>query len=229
MRALAAVVATLLPLAIAATAIAEGPEAGLVVDYGSGRVETVCVAFEGDSIAGDELLARAGFDVNAFSGLVCAIGETGCEHSGSFDSCTCECRSGGDGCVYWAFFSRSRDEAGWRYSSLGLRALEAESGDLQGWRWGSGAPGAAPAPPPLSFEDVCGGVTPAAEAPGATPPPAQEAAAAPVASTPAPAAVSDAQAKDGGARWRPLVIGAMGSALAIGALGGWWRWRRRGG
>lgn len=134
-------------------AAADG-EAGLVIDWGDGRVETQCVAFEGDSISGADLLERAGHDLNQFSGLVCAIDNTGCQHSGSFDSCTCECTGSGD-CVYWAYFVQPY-AGSWRYSALGVFATETKDGDLQGWKWGPGGPASAPPPAPTSFEAVCG-------------------------------------------------------------------------
>ena len=173
MRAIVVAIALILvSLGPTTAALADG-EAGVVIDYGDGRIETACVAFAGDGIAGDELLVRAGVEVNHFSGLVCSIDEVGCHHSGSFDSCTCECGSG-DPCVYWAFFSQEYGDAAWRYSSLGFRGLDARDGDLQAWRWGEGRPGAAPAPALLSFEDVCGHppssfVTPTAVSAGTTP------------------------------------------------------------
>ena len=149
-----AIALILVSLGWTTAALADG-EAGVVIDYGDGRIETACVAFAGEGIAGDELLVRVGVEVNHFSGLVCSIDDVGCQHSGSFDSCTCECGSGGP-CVYWAFFSREYGDAAWHYSSLGFRGLDARDGDLQAWRWGEGRPGAAPAPALLSFEDVCG-------------------------------------------------------------------------
>ena len=192
MRRLALALAAALALSFATTALADG-EAGIVIDYGDGRVETACIAFSGDGIAGEELLRRVGADVNHFSGLVCSIDDLGCQHSGSFDSCTCECGSGGP-CVYWAFFSRAYEDDAWRYSSLGFRALDAKDGDLQAWRWGEGVPGSAPAPALISFEDICGHaptslatatVVPMTEAP--TPAPSPTPATADATATSAPA------------------------------------------
>lgn len=146
--------ATLLALALAAVVQADG-EAGLVIHWGDGRVSTHCIAFGGDSITGDEMLERAGYNINQFSGLVCSIGGVGCQHSGSFDSCTCECQSGGDDCVYWSFFEQPYG-ATWRYSALGAFIARAEDGELHGWQWGEGGPASAPVPPATSFEAVCG-------------------------------------------------------------------------
>jgi hypothetical protein len=130
-------------------------EAGLVIHWGDGRVDTHCVAFSGDSISGDALLERAGYDINQFSGLVCAIDNVGCQHSGSFDSCTCGCQGGGDDCTYWGFFQQPYG-AGWHYSALGAFSARSDDGDLQGWKWGEGGPASAPAPPATTFEAVCG-------------------------------------------------------------------------
>ncbi|GBD24671.1 hypothetical protein HRbin29_02353 [bacterium HR29] len=161
-----------LPVAVACVAalplaaLADG-EAGLVIDYGDGRVETYCVAFEGDRITGQELLERAGLDVNQFSGMVCAIDGVGCRHQGNFASCHCQCEDLSD-CTYWAYFVQ-RNDGGWVYSSLGFQSQVARHGDLHGWRWGKGTAGSAPKPPPLTFADVCGGAGPS---PTGSPPPA---------------------------------------------------------
>jgi hypothetical protein len=144
-------IAAFVPFALAH---ADG-EAGIVIHWGDGRVSTHCIAFEGESTTGDRLLERAGYDINQFSGLVCAIDDVGCEHSGSFDSCTCECQSGGGDCTYWGFFRQPYGDT-WFYSALGAFSARVEDGDLQGWKWGKGGPASAPAPPATTFEAVCG-------------------------------------------------------------------------
>ena len=145
--AIAALSAGLLTVSVAR---ADG-EAGLVIDYGDGRVDTYCVAFEGDSISGEDLLERAGVAVDDKGGLVCTIGGTGCPPS----DCLCRCRSGGSDCTYWAFFTQ-RYGASWVYSALGYRLQRATDGDLHAWAWGPGGPASAPAPASMTFEQVCG-------------------------------------------------------------------------
>jgi MYXO-CTERM domain-containing protein len=135
-------------------ALAEG-EAGLVVEWGDGTVSAFCIGFDGDSISGDRLLAEAGLVASDFTGLVCSINSVGCQHSGTFDSCTCECAVGSDSCVYWAFFTQSHGES-WRYSALGFRSQAARDGDLHGWRWGERSSNSATAPRNITFEHVCG-------------------------------------------------------------------------
>ena len=154
MRQLVALIAVIAGLAGVATASADG-EAGLVIYWGDGTVSTHCIGFNGGSISGDALLSRAGYNVNQFSGLVCGIDAIGCQHSGTFNSCTCECKTGDDDCTYWSFFQQPYGET-WRYSALGIFVAEAEDGDLQGWQWGPGGPASAPAPAAITFEAVCG-------------------------------------------------------------------------
>lgn len=238
MKALAAAAAALLALALAGgAALAEGPEAGLVVDYGDGRVETHCVPLGGaESVSGDELLALAGLEINELAGLLCAIGDAGCEHEGTFDSCTCECdRGGGDACVYWALFSRGPDDDRWRYAATGMYGLRAADGDLHGWSWGEGGPGRGDAPPPLTFADVCGAPAVSAAAPPPAAPaeaPTPEAAAperADAAAEPEPESAAGAGGGDegGGPDWRAIAIGSGSAAaaalLAAGALAAWRR------
>jgi len=135
-------------------ALADG-EAGVVVVWGDGSTSAVCVPFEGDSIDGGDLLAAAGFSLHEFSGLVCSINGVGCEHSGTFGSCLCQCAAGSDDCVYWSFFTRRYGEP-WRYAATGFRANSVSNGDLHAWQWLPASSAAPPAPPAATFEDVCG-------------------------------------------------------------------------
>ncbi|MGI8925561.1 MAG: hypothetical protein ACR2HN_02800 [Tepidiformaceae bacterium] len=140
-------------LAVIGFASADG-EAGLVIQHGDGTTDAFCIAFSGDSISGDELLRRANVPVVQFSGLVCAIGpREGCFQPSSFESCACQCK--GNDCTYWAFFTQ-RYGASWRYSAIGYQGQESKDGDLQGWKWGQGGPNSAPAPQPITFEQICG-------------------------------------------------------------------------
>lgn len=168
-RFVAAVVgAAVLALCVFGTAAADG-EAGLVIQEG-GTVRTYCVPFTGDGIRGDQLLTRAGQTFDAYGGgsglAVCSINEQGCNDAGSFASCFCQCQ-GGD-CTYWAFFTQEYGK-GWVYSSRAFNLLSAGDGDVHGWKWGSGGPNSAPAPQPITFEQICGhppqgGVAPTATA-----------------------------------------------------------------
>lgn len=163
-------------VAVVQAASADG-EVGLVLQEGD-AVTTYCVAYEGGGISGEALLERAGLAVEQFGGsgarTVCAIGGTGCSDASSFASCFCQCQ-GGD-CTYWAFFTREYGAA-WVYSSLGFNLLQAQDGDVHGWKWGKGGPNSAPAPAEVTFEQVCGhaprgGVDPATpEQPTAVAPP----------------------------------------------------------
>lgn len=152
-------IAIMLGLALAlllATSVARAEgEAGLVVDFGNGEVITYCVPFEGSDISGAQMMDQVGLNVNQFSGLVCAIDGTGCEHSGTFDSCTCECKVGSGSCTYWSFFNQ-RYGGSWVYAANGLHSARSKDGDLQAWKWGPGGPSSAPPPGAISFEQVCG-------------------------------------------------------------------------
>lgn len=234
MKALAAATAIALAALLPALALAEGPEAGLVVDYGDGRVETYCVALgDTESVSGDELLELAGLEINELSGLLCSIEGSGCEHEGTFDSCTCECDWGsGEACIYWALFSRAPDDDRWRYSPTSVDGLRAADGDLHGWSWGEGGPGWGDAPPPLAFADVCGAPAtpePAPEAVAATPEPTPDAVAAGQPDSgrePEPAVAANADGDGGGPDWRAIAIGSAVAAALLAAVAGVWRQRR---
>lgn len=182
-RLLAAALLTLLCVSAVQSARADG-EAGVVIEE-EGEVRTYCVAFSGDSIAGDDLLDAAGLtyeDVGTGAGAVlCAIEEVGCFDASSFNTCWCECQgSGGSDCVYWAFFTRDYGE-GWVYSARAFDRIDATDGDLHAWKWGQGGPSSAPRPSEaITFESVCG------HAPrGGAPPPAAATSTPPPTSTPA--------------------------------------------
>lgn len=171
----------------AGVARADG-QAGLYIDYGNGRVETYCVAFEGESITGQELLERAGVEVNQFSGMVCAIDGVGCRHQGNFKSCHCQCEDLSD-CTYWAYFVQ-RNDGGWVTSPLGFLSQVARDGDMHAWVWAVGTTGRAPPPPPMTFASVCG--ERAETRPAATVPPTGAATAFPTASGAPPTASAEA-------------------------------------
>ncbi len=157
-------------------------EAGVVIDE-DGQVRTYCVAFEGESISGDDLLTAAGIsyeDLGTGAGSVlCALDGVGCFNASSYDTCWCEFDDGG---VYWAFFTREHG-SGWVYSARAFDRVDASDGDLHGWKWGEGGPSSAPQPSDaITFESVCGhppqgGAPPAATA--TSPPPTAPATTAP--------------------------------------------------
>jgi hypothetical protein len=90
-----------------ATFAGEPNQAGLVVQFGDGRVETRCVAFQDEEISGaDLLLTHSGFDtvIDASSGMgitVCQIETEGCAYPA--EPCFCRCMGGGE-CAYWNYF-----------------------------------------------------------------------------------------------------------------------------
>jgi hypothetical protein len=116
------------------------------------------VAFEGESITGEDLLRAVGLSFEQFGGgarALCSLDGIGCGDPSSFDSCFCQCQSGSGSCTYWAFFVQ-RYGGDWRYSSMGFNLAEVRDGDLHGWKWGSGSLQSAPPPAEITFEDVCG-------------------------------------------------------------------------
>lgn len=128
----------------------------VVVDTG-GSVRKACVLFSEASISGLEALRRAGMSpvVEGFAGeggAVCALNGVGCPADGS--CLTCQAPS------YWAYH-RADGGGGYAYSSAGAGSTRVTDGDVEGWRWGTGA-----APPLVTVDSVCG-----AEAPPATAPP----------------------------------------------------------
>ena len=129
-------------IGVGATSGQEPNHASLVVVYPDGRVETMCVEFDEETISGAELLRRSGLSV-VFSGSggfgegVCRIDDTGCSDPGN---CFCQC-SGGD-CAYWSYFALN-DDREWQFQQVGASQRTLRDGDVDAWVWGSG--GAPPA------------------------------------------------------------------------------------
>ena len=130
-----------------------GSQAGLVIEHGDGSVDTYCVGFSGDSITGDQLLAKVGIAVLQLNGAVCAVGnQEGCFQPHDFNSCFCDSFPPKN--TYWSFFTAKHGQP-WSYSAVSFLSAKAKDGDMQAWRWGVGGPNSAAPPPALSFEQVC--------------------------------------------------------------------------
>jgi hypothetical protein len=124
-------------LVVLAPALAQGPNvAGLIVDYGDGRVSYAVIPFEEDQINGLDLLSRSGFDVVSvgFGGLgdaVCQVGNTGC----SVDDCrTRMCQTSDADSPFWQF-SKLGDDGEWLFVATGASGARVHDGDIYAWSW----------------------------------------------------------------------------------------------
>ena len=110
-------------------------QAGVVVDFGNGRLQTTCVTFTEPSLTGLELLQRAGLPLaiaqQPSGALVCQIGDTGCPA----DDCFCACR-GGD-CAFWNYWHAQNGD--WSFSPIGAAHYTVQPGAVDGWAWGGNA------------------------------------------------------------------------------------------
>jgi hypothetical protein len=127
-------------------------QAAIVVTTGEGTTENRCVAFEGEDIAGLDLLKGSGFDtefdVKGFGSAICSISGVGC----AADDCFCKCGGVGE-CVYWSYWHLEED--GWQYAASGASSYRVSHGDVDGWTWGPGSITRAIEPPGVSFEEIC--------------------------------------------------------------------------
>jgi hypothetical protein len=137
------------------TALAGDPnQAALVVQFSDERVETRCIAFEGEEITGSEMLVRSDLDaiMDVSSGLgitVCQIDGQGCVYPA--EHCFCQCMGGGE-CAYWNYFYRDPGADAWVYSPLGAGIHKASQGSVEAWVWGDGR---TPPAKNLTFEAIC--------------------------------------------------------------------------
>jgi MYXO-CTERM domain-containing protein len=123
-------------------------KAGIVVRYGDGRVEKMCVFFDEPSISGLDLLDRSGetyvAEKSALGSAICKIDDQGCAYPS--EDCFCKYPN------FWGYWNRDPDEPVWEFASTGAADHEVRDGSVDGWSWG---PNGAPAPPLVAFEDVC--------------------------------------------------------------------------
>lgn len=138
----------------AATPDAPLQQAGLVVVFADGTVESRCVGFTEEAITGYDLLAAGDFvartEITSMGPSVCSVDGQGC---GDGEDCFCQCKS--STCTYWTYWQWLPD--GWRYANAGAATLQVRHGDVQGWVWGESKPNSPSenAPPPLAFGDIC--------------------------------------------------------------------------
>jgi hypothetical protein len=151
------------------------PQAGLVIQFGEGNLQTACVELGPDGEAtGEEVLRAAGFDTvidytSGFGGgTVCKVDAQGCNFPAEACFCQCTMRPG-DPCVYWTYFRLI--EGQWRYSNLGVSNTTLRPGEVEAWVWGPGGTSAGAAPPVITFDEICGASSEAAVVPSATPSP----------------------------------------------------------
>lgn len=146
-----------LAVAIGDVGIAQAPpayaSAGLIVDYGDGRISYAIVPFEEQSISGIDMLRRSGLDLVTvpFGGLgvgVCAIGSTGCDPG----ACrTRLCQSADRESPFWQFV-RQGDDGTWAPAALGASQARVEDGDVDAWVW-TGTPPELPTVTMASLRD----------------------------------------------------------------------------
>ena len=129
---------------------AEGPhQAGLLVDFGQGRVFTTCVTFSEDQLSGVEILRRSGLEIvvehSGIGQAVCKIGDVGCNYPASH--CFCECLR--TPCNYWSYWYLA--EGVWVYSGMGGSDRLVTDGQVDAWVWGDGSR----QPGEYGFDDLC--------------------------------------------------------------------------
>lgn len=110
--------------------------AGLIVDYGDGRVSYAWVPFSEDEISGVELLERSGLDVVtvSFGGMgeaICQIDDTGCPVG---DCRTRMCQTSDPESPFWRY-SRQTDDGTWRFAATGASGAKVRDGDIDAWVW----------------------------------------------------------------------------------------------
>jgi hypothetical protein len=122
----------------ASRAAAQEPQhaAVLIVEYGDGRTDALCVSFAEESISGAELLLRSGLEVGLEPGglgvQVCEIDGVGCKVGR--EPCFCQCK--GSTCAYWSYFQWQGGQ--WLYSPVGASQRMLKDGDADAWVWGDG-------------------------------------------------------------------------------------------
>ena len=153
-RVLSLVAALVASGALVSVASGEARAAGLhraaVIVEGDGQTHRVVVEFPEESITGVELLRRAGADpvVYAYSGIGGAV----CRLYGVGRDAGPDCLGGtGGDARYWAYFRAPAGTTTFRYAAVGGGASTVRDGDVEGWRYGTGA-----APTYASIDTILG-------------------------------------------------------------------------
>lgn len=125
--------------------------AGLVIDYGDGRVSYAWVPFVEESITGIELLERSGLTLVtvSFGGLgqgICSIEGTGC---GVGECRSRLCQTGDRESPFWQYV-RQDGTGQWKTFALGASQSTVRDGEIDGWAW----IGTAPRLPAISMADI---------------------------------------------------------------------------
>jgi hypothetical protein len=199
--------------AVPGCAAAGSNHAAVLVEHADGSVVTRCVAFDADSISGEELLNRSGVawsgqTFGGFGDAVCALDGEPARYS----DCPGKDR-------YWAVFM-ARGGGAWQLANVGISTIALHDGDAEGFRYvpSSGVPTVpvtaagvcaaalttptpplTPQPMPTPMPPPASATRPAAAPTTAVAPPTTQATAAPTklppsgaAPTAAPTAASDA-------------------------------------
>lgn len=165
------VVCLLLAVALRPVMAAPVNAAGVVIDYGDGRVTYAYVPFAEEKISAIDLLKRSGVSLLtvSFGGLgdaVCTIDDTGC---GMSDCRKRLCQTGDPNSPFWHYLKQAKPGT-WTFVATGPSAPVVENGDIIGWAWA----GKTPALPSITMEQLIAetGAQPAVQAEGGKVPPA---------------------------------------------------------
>src|SRR4051794_10494013 len=145
-------------------------QAGLVIDFGDGRVMTFCIDPGADGQAtGEELLRASNLPViieySGNGGAVCKIDTVGSDFPSEpcFSHCTLR---PGEPCMYWSYSQLVGDH--WQFSQIGVSSTLVHSGDVYGWAWGESTIARGVQPPLRTLAEIC---LPATATPTASPTP----------------------------------------------------------
>jgi hypothetical protein len=150
---------------------AEPHQAGLVIDFGDGRVITFCIDLGEDGQAtGEELLRASNLPVTieyngGIGGAVCKIDAVGSDFPSEpcFSHCTLR---PGEPCLYWSYSQLVGDH--WQFSQIGASSIIVHSGDVNGWAWGPSTIAQGALPPLRTLAEIC---LPSRATPSASPTP----------------------------------------------------------
>jgi hypothetical protein len=162
----------------------EAHQAGLVIDFGDGRVMSFCIDLGDDGQAtGEEVLRASNLPViieySGNGGAVCKIDTVGSNFPSEpcFSHCTLR---PGETCMYWSYSLLVGDH--WQFSQIGASNVVVHSGDVNGWAWGESTIAHGAQPPLRTLAEIClpatptptasPTLTPTATQPPAVPPPA---------------------------------------------------------
>lgn len=119
--------------------LAFASQAGIVIKKQNGTVKSSCVAFDGSSISGMQLLQNSGFNPVVKNGFIVSIDGVGDKDSSQMSKDD----------LFWSYWKLKN--GAWSFQNSGANYSRVNDGEVEGWEFGHGTSSL----PQITFERIC--------------------------------------------------------------------------